>query len=91
MMFWQKSKTMQYACANVHFTIQYAYLREGRECFFIFVSKPKIIPLNSHEHQIKDKQTLLQTKFFFSKENGKGENLFFLKEQHQAHLYANAL
>ena len=75
MMFWQKSKTMQYACANVHFTIQYAYLWEGRE-YFLFVSKPKIIPINSHEHQVKDKQTFLQTDFFFSKENEKGEDLF---------------
>ena len=75
MMFWQKSKTMQYACANVHFTIQYAYLREWRECFS-FVSKLKTIPINSDEHQIKDKQILLQTKFFFLKENEKGENLF---------------
>ena len=33
MMFWQKSKTMQYACGTVHFTIQNAYLWEGRECF----------------------------------------------------------
>ena len=66
---------MQYACANVHITIQYAYLQEGRECF-IFVSKPKTIPINSHEHQIKEKQALLQTKFLFSKANEEGENLF---------------
>ena len=49
---------------------------EREESVFLFVSKPKIIPINGHEHQIKDEQTLLQTKFFFSKANDKGENLF---------------
>ena len=50
------------------------YRRE--ESVFLFVSKPKIIPINSHEHQIKDRKILLQTKLFFSKANEKGENLF---------------
>ena len=77
---------MQYACANVHFTVQYAYLREGRECLFYLFQNQKIIPINSHEHQIKEKQTLLQTKFFFSKANGKGENLFS-KKNNTKHTY----
>ena len=38
-----------------HFTVQYAYLREGKRVFY-FVSKPKILPNNSLEHKIKDKQ-----------------------------------
>ena len=60
------------------FTLPFIIPTYGREeSVFLFVSKPKIIPINSHEHQIKDKQILLQTKF--------------IKEQHQAHLYANAL
>jgi len=59
------------------FTLPFSMPTYGREeSVFLFVSKPKIIPINSHEHQIKDKQTLLQTKFFFSKANEKGENLF---------------
>ena len=49
---------------------------EREESVFPFVSKPKIIPINSNEHQIKDKQTISQTEFFFSKANEKGENLF---------------
>ena len=60
---------------NVHFTVQYAYLQEGKRVF-PFVSKPKILPHNSHEHQIKDKQSLFQTDFFFPKANEKGKNLF---------------
>ena len=59
------------------FTLPFSMPTYGREeSIFIFISKPKIIPINNHEHQIKDKKILLQTKFFFLKENGKGENLF---------------
>ena len=59
------------------FTLSFSMPTYGREeSIFLFVSKPKTIPINSHEHQIKDKKTLLQTKFFFSKANEKGENLF---------------
>ena len=59
------------------FTLLFSMPTYGREeIVFLYVSKPKIIPINSHEHQIKDKKTLLQTKLFFSKETAKGENLF---------------
>ena len=59
------------------FTLPFSMPTYGREeSVFIFVSKPKIIPINIHEHQIKDKQILLQTKLFFLKENEKGKNLF---------------
>ena len=56
MMFWQKSKTMQYDDVQIfHFTVQYAYLFEGKRVFY-FVSKPKMLPNNSIEHKIKDMQ-----------------------------------
>ena len=59
------------------FTLPFSMPTYGREeSVFIFVSKQKIIPTNSHEHQIKYKQIILQTKFLFPKVNGKGENLF---------------
>ena len=59
------------------FTLLFSMPTYGREeSVFLFISKPKIIPINSHEHQIKYKQTFFQTYFFFSKENEKGEDLF---------------
>ena len=59
------------------FTLPFSIPTYGMEesVFFLFQNQ-KIIPINSHEHQIKDKQTFFQTDFFFSKANEKGANLF---------------
>ena len=66
---------MQYDCANVHFTVQYAYLREGRE-YFLLLQNQKIFPNNSHEHKNKDKQYLFQTDFSFLKAMRRGRISF---------------
>ena len=43
------------------FTLPFSMPTYGREReYFPFVSKPKLLPNNSHEHQIKDKQTLFK-------------------------------
>ena len=60
MMFWQKSKTMQYACANVDFTIQSMpnYGKEREYFSFQFCFETKNFPNN-------------YTKQFFSKNTSK--------------------
>ena len=76
MMFWQKSKTMQYANAKYfHFTIQYVYLREGKRVFsFCFETKNTS---NEQSWASNQRQAMFfQTDFFFLKENEKGKNLF---------------
>ena len=75
MMFWQKSKTMQYASAKYfHFTVQYAYLREGKRVFSLFQNQKyfQTIVMN-----IKSKTSnILQNWFLFFKSKKKGKNLF---------------
>ena len=62
-----------------HFTVRYAYLREGKRVFS-FDSKPKIFPKNNLEHKIKEKQHFPNS-FLFSKSNQKGESLFLKEKQ----------
>ena len=81
---------MQYACANIHFTVQYAYLQEGRECFY-FCFKTK-----NHSNQQSWTSNQRQANYstnqiLLSESKWEGWESLFLKEQHQAHLYANAL
>ena len=81
---------MQYACANIHFTVQYTYLGEGRACFsFSFKTKnhsnQQSWTSNQRQANASTNQTLL------SERKWEGWESLFLKEQHQAHLYANAL
>ena len=75
MIFWQKSKTMQYACVDVHFTIQYAYLREGREHFILFQNQKdfQTIVMNIKP---KTSKHFYKNYFFFLKTNEKGEDIF---------------
>ena len=81
---------MQYAYANVHFTVQYAYLQEGRECFsFCFKTKNHSNQQSWTSNQRKENTFTNQIILFESKWEG-WESLF-LKEQDQAHLNANAL
>ena len=75
---------MQYAYSKIfHFTIQYAYLWEGKRVFS-FISKPKILPINSIEHKIEDKKHFPKW-FLFSESNKKGGDSLFLKEKEVAH------
>ena len=59
------------------FTLPFSMPTYGREreCFH-FVSKQKILPHNSHEHQIKDKQSLYETDFSFPKAKRRGRISF---------------
>ena len=76
MMFWQKSKTMQYASAKYfHFTVQYAYLREGKRVFsFCFKTK------NTSKQQswtLNQRQAIFyQTDFSFLKAKRRGRISF---------------
>ena len=71
MMFWQKSKTMQYACANVHFTIQYAYLREGRECFFCLFQNQKSFQSTVMNTKSKTRKHFYKPNYPFWKQMGR--------------------
>ena len=66
-----------------HFTVRYAYLREGKRVFY-FVSKPKIFPDNSLEHQIEDKQQFSKLISLFWKQL-EGKESLFSKEKQAAH------
>ena len=70
-----------------HFTVQYAYLQEGKRVFS-FVSKPKIFPNNNIEHKIRKNNTF-QTDFSFMKAIRRGR-ISFPKRKTQSTLYANA-
>ena len=65
------------------------YGRE-RECF-LFVSKPTILPNNSHENQKQRQAITFPNWFLLSESKWEGEESLFLKEKQEAHLYANAL
>ena len=81
---------MQYAYAKCSLYRLVCLLTGGKESVLFLFQKPKILPHNSHEHQIKDKKSLYQTNSLFQKQK-EGEESLFLKEKKEAHLNANAL
>ena len=81
---------MQYAYANIQFTVQYAYLWKGRECVsFCFKTKNHSNQQSWTPNQRQANTFTNQILLFENKWEG-WESLF-LKEQHEGHLYANAL
>ena len=73
------------------FTLLFNMPTYGREReYFPFVSRPKILPNNSHEHQIKDKKYFTKL-ISLSRKQKEGEESLFLKEKPKSTLYANAL
>ena len=67
---------MQYAGAKCSLYRSICLLTGGKESVFLLFQKPKILPRNSHEHQIKDKQSLYQTDFSFPKAKRRGRISF---------------
>ena len=49
--------------------------------YFPFVSRPKILPNNSHEHQIKDKQYFTKLISLFRNQKEGEESIFLKKNQ----------
>ena len=81
---------MQYANAKHSLYRSVCLLTGGKESVLLLFQKPKILPNNSHEHQIKDKKSLTKLNSLFRKQK-EGEESIFLKGKQEAHLYANAL
>ena len=66
-----------------HFTIQYAYLWEGKRVFS-FVLQPKISKQESWTNQNQIQETLSKLISLFRKQS-KGEESLFLEEKQEAH------
>ena len=65
-----------------HFTIRYAYLREGKRVFY-FASKPKIYKQQSWTQNQREVALSKLISLFWKK--SKGEESLFLKEKQAAH------
>ena len=66
-----------------HFTVQYAYLQEGKRVFS-FVSKPKISKQQYWTNQNQRQATISKLISLFWKQS-KVEESLFLKEKQEAH------
>ena len=75
---------------NVHFTVQYAYLREGKRVFSFCFKNQKYFHATVMNIKSKTSNHFTKPVSLFQKQK-EGEESLFLKEKQEAHLYANAL
>ena len=75
---------------DIHFTVQYAYLREGKRVFSFCFKIQKYF--HTIVMNIKSKTSNHFSKLISSfQKKMRREESIFLKEKQEAHLYANAL
>ena len=86
MMFWQKSKTMQYASEKCSLYRSVCLLTGGKESVFLLFQKPKILPHNSHEHKKKTRKHFSKLISSFRKQMRRGI-ISFPKRKNKKHTY----